>query len=120
MPFSSSCLAVVELVPALTSHLTQHATKGSPGKGLVLQFPNCRRSAIPVLTPGPLACRTHRFEATQKRLKSASAQRVEAAEVVAEEEEEALDGGRKEFNGTSLFRFVSEWKTSLSNVLACF
>ena len=76
------------------------------------------RSPIPVLTPGPLACRAHRFEATQKRLKSASAQRVEAAEVVAEEKE-ALDGGRKEFNGTSLFRFVSEWK-ALSHVLACF
>ena len=53
------------------------------------------RSPSPVLTPGPLARRAHRFEATQKRLKSASAQRVEAAEAVAEEKE-ALDGGRKE------------------------
>lgn len=114
-------MAVVELVPTLTSQLTQHATKGcSPGKGFVLQFQIAVWSSFAqtVLTPGPLACRAHRFEATQKRLKSASAQRVEAAEVVAEEKE-ALDGGRKEFNGTSLFRFVSEWK-ALSNVLACF
>ena len=88
----------MELVPTLTSQLTQHATKGcSPGKGFVLQFQIAVWSSFAqtVLTPGPLACRAHRFEATQKRLKSASAQRVEAAEVVAEEKE-ALDGGRKE------------------------
>ena len=111
----------MELVPTLTSQLTQQATKGcAPGTGVGRQFHIAVWSACAQtgLTPGPLACRAHRFEATQKRLKSASAQRGEAAEGVAEEKE-ALDGGRKEFNGTSLFRFVSEWK-ALSDVLACF